>query len=262
MRLTVLGSGTLLPDDLRRSPAHWLEFGDVKLLLDCGSGALHALSRDRLWWKGLTHIALTHFHTDHTGDLAALLFALKHGVRPRRTEPLTLLGPSGLRLRLHALAKAHGDFVLDPGFPLEVVELESGAACVAPDRSFTLRAHATPHNDASLAYRVDAAAGSVGYTGDTGPSVPLGTFFSGVDLLVSECSQPDPPDLPTHLSPLSVAALASAAQPSLLVLTHLFPQLKAHKLPELVREAGYGGDVVVAVDGMAVEIAGGEAKVV
>src|SRR4051794_33700216 len=136
MRLVVLGSGTLLPDELHRSPSHWVEHGDLRLLLDCGSGALHAMSRERLWWKGLTHIALTHFHTDHTGDLAAVLFALEHGVRPARAERLTILGPRGLRSRLEGLARAHGPFILEPKFPLDVVELESGAAYAAADGSF------------------------------------------------------------------------------------------------------------------------------
>ena len=81
MRLTILGSGNLLPDDLHRSPSHWVEEGDVRLLLDCGSGCLHGMARERLWWKAVSHIALTHFHADHVGDLSPILFALKHGVR-------------------------------------------------------------------------------------------------------------------------------------------------------------------------------------
>src|SRR5688500_17296088 len=104
MRVTILGSGTMLPDDLHHSPSHWVEFGDVRLLLDCGSGALHGMARGRLGWRGLSHLLVTHFHTDHVGDLAALLFALRHGVRPARQEPLVLLGPRGLAAHLAALA--------------------------------------------------------------------------------------------------------------------------------------------------------------
>ena len=88
MRLTILGSGTLLPDPLHQSPAHFLEFGDVRLLLDCSSGVLHGMARERLWWRGLSHLLVTHFHTDHVGDLAPILFALEHGVHPQREEPL------------------------------------------------------------------------------------------------------------------------------------------------------------------------------
>src|SRR6478672_6871574 len=100
MRLVVLGSGTLLPDDHHRSPSHWIEEGEVRLLLDCGSGSLHGMGRLRLWWRAISHIAITHFHTDHVSDLPAILFALRHGVRPPREEPLVLIGPHGLEAHL------------------------------------------------------------------------------------------------------------------------------------------------------------------
>lgn len=260
MRLTVLGSGTLLPDDRHRSPAHWVEVSESRLLLDCGSGALHAMGRERLWWKGISHIALTHFHTDHTGDLAAVLFALDKGIRPPRSEKLTLIGPSGLHERLEGLARAHGRFVLEPSFPLDVVELDPAGAYRASD--FTLRAHGALHSEGALCYRVDAADGAIGYTGDTGPTGTLGAFFEGVDVLVSECSQPDPPTHATHLSPVSVAALAASARPSLLLLTHLFPQLRPHTLPDRVREAGWEGKAIVARDGTTVEVGKGSVLLV
>jgi len=267
MRLTVLGSGTLLPDPQHTSPAHWLELGEdtapVRMLLDCGAGALHGMGRERLGWRSLSHLVLTHFHTDHVGDLAALFWALRHGVRPERTEePLVLLGPRGLRAHLDALAGAHGRHMVDPGFPLEVAELRDGDLYADAADRFTLRVRRTPHTDASIAVRVDTADGSVGYTGDTGPSEPLGPFFHGVGALVAECSLADPPSLATHLSPTSLAALASAARPGLLVVTHLYPPLRPHQIPELVRAAGYEGEVLVANDGTTLEIGRGGARLV
>jgi ribonuclease BN (tRNA processing enzyme) len=262
MRLTILGSGTLLPDDHHRSPAHWVEEGELRLLLDCGSGALHGLGRERLWWKAVSHVALTHFHTDHVGDLAPLLFALRHGVRPQREEPLYLLGPHGLAAHLGALAAAHGAYIRDPGFPLVVVELAHGERWADPAGRCTLRAHATPHTDSSIAYRVETGGGTLGYTGDTGPSARLGPFFRGVQALIAECSLADPPEADTHLSPRRLTELARAARPGLLVVTHLYPPLRPHKLPALLREAGYEGEVVVARDGTAVEIGEGGARLV
>lgn len=261
MRVTILGSGTLLPDDRHRSPAHFVAAGELGLLLDCGSGTVHGLARERLSWKGISHVALTHFHTDHVGDLAPLLFAFRHGIRPERREPLSLLGPRGLADHLEALARAHGSYVTQPGFPLDVVELGHGAAWSDPGRGLTLRAHATPHTKASLAYRVETDEGTVGYTGDTGPSEPLGGFFRGVPLLIAECSLADPPAIDSHLSPVSVAALARAAEPGLLVLTHLYPPLRPARLPDLIRDAGYGGPLAVARDGTAIEITAGTARV-
>lgn len=249
MRLTVLGSGTLLPDDDRRSAAHFVEHGASRVLLDCGAGTVHGFDRHGVDWRGLTHLAVSHFHTDHVGDVAALLWALKHGMRPPRTEPLTVLGPPGIGRFMEALARAHGDFVLDPGFPVSVVELEREDAW--EDRAAGLRLACAParHTDASVCWRVEAGGTAVGYTGDTGEDRGVARFLRGCDVLVSECSLPDPPEVDTHLTPRGVAALAGVAEPGLLLLTHLYPFLDPATLPDLVREAGYEGDTVTAWDG-------------
>ena len=260
MRLTVLGAGTLLPDPHHSSPAHWIEQGEVRLLLDYGSGTLHGLARERLWWRGVSHIVLTHFHTDHVGDLAPLLFALRYGVRPAREDPLVILGPRGLGDHLEALGRAHGAYVVDPGFPVERVELEPGRRWADPAGRFTLATHATPHTTASLAYRVETADGVVGYTGDTGPSEELGRFFTGVQALIAECGLADPPEMDTHLSPRRLAVLANASEPGMLVVTHLYPPLRPHQIPDLLREAGYTGAVVVARDWTAIELDRGAAR--
>ena len=151
MRVTIIGSGTLLPDPHHSSASHWVEFGDVRILLDCGSGALHGMARERLSWRGLSHLVITHFHTDHTADLSPILFALRHGTRPPRTdETLTLLGPRGLDAHVDALARAHGSYVRDPGFPVKVVELAGGEQWADPAGRFTLHVHSTPHTDVSI----------------------------------------------------------------------------------------------------------------
>ncbi len=251
MKVTVLGSGTLLPDSRRHSASHYVETGTGRILLDCGPGTHHGMSERGVPWTRLTHLFLTHFHTDHTGDLAALLFALTHGPRPPRTEALVLAAPGSWKGRLRALAEAHGPFVLEPGFPLEVLEIPedppAGWCYSGPD--FRVTARATGHTEAALAYRIEGTGGSVGYTGDTGPDPELGRFLAGVDVLISECSQPDPPEFPRHLSPSGVAVLGRTARPGLLVLTHVYPSLDRDRLPDLVRAAGYEGPLTVARDG-------------
>ena len=259
MIVTILGSGTLLPNDKRRSPAHLVETADAALLMDCGSGALHGFDRHRVSWRGLTHVAISHFHTDHVGDVAPLLFALKHGVRPPREQPLFLLGPVGLGSFVEALRSAFGDWMSRLGFPLEVVELSGSARWEDPDGRLTVSAHPTPHTDASVAFRVEHGGDEIGYTGDTGPSNALGDFFRGVRLLIAECSLEDPPSMDAHLSPGTLAGLAGRAEPDLLLVTHLYPPLRPHRIPALLRAAGYAGEVIVARDGTSVVVQGGRA---
>jgi ribonuclease BN (tRNA processing enzyme) len=245
MELTVVGSGTVVPHGEQVCACLYLETRHVRLLLDCGPGATHHMARFGVPWQRLTHVAVTHFHNDHFGDLPILLFALKHGVREPRREPLVILGPAGIEDRMERLAAAFGDHLRDPGFPLEVHAL-------GPDDAvggLALHTHPTPHTDESLAFRIEQEGRSLGYTGDTGPSAALGAFFHGVDLLVAECSVPDEQAMPTHLTPASVAGLARAAQPGELLLTHIHPQLDRAVLPSLVRQAGWDGRLRVAQDG-------------
>jgi ribonuclease BN (tRNA processing enzyme) len=252
--LTVLGSGTLLPDDRHRSAGHLVEEGGARILLDCGSGTLHGLDREGLEWRGITHVVITHFHTDHTGDLAPLLWAWKHGVGEGSAPTRILLGPPGLHRVLEGLVQAHGDFVLEPGGPLEVVELERRDRWKDPAGGFILETHPTPHTPESVAVRLQGRGGTVGYTGDTGPSRELAAFFRGVDILVAECALPDELATDNHLTPSSVGDLAAEADPGALVLTHFYPQVDTRGLPDLLRARGYMGTVHIGRDGLRLRV--------
>lgn len=253
--LTVLGSGTLLPDHERHSAAFLIEEADTRILLDCGTGVIDGFSRFGLPWADVSHVALTHFHTDHIGGLAPLVFALNHGVSPPRTAPLTILGPHGTGRVIEALALAHGSFVSAPSFELSVVELTPGERWT--DGRMALDVCRTHHTESSVAYRWTGRGGTVGYTGDTGESVALMEFLVGSDLLIVECSHGDPSTAERHLTPSGVASLAGAVAPDLVMTTHVYPPLDPERVPELVQEAGYHGRVIAARDGMRVALAEG-----
>ena len=257
VRVTVLGSGTLVPDDGHRSSAHLVEgLGpdgtDVRwaLLLDCGFGTVHGMTRFGVDPGRLTHLALSHYHTDHIGDLAPLLFTFAHGwPRPRET-PFTLLGPPGLQERLAGLARAHGSFVDAPPYPLAVVEHARSSIWEDPEGRFRLSSFPVAHTPEAVAWRVEIRGGPVvGYTGDTGPTPGLGKFLEGAELLIAECAFRDPPPWEGHLSPTGVAALAAEVRPRHLLLTHLYPDVDRAGLPGEVARAGWSGAVEVAEDG-------------
>ncbi len=254
MRVTILGSGTVVADAAHVCASCYVEAGrDVRLLLDCGPGATHRMAGVGIGWAALTHVAVTHFHTDHIGDLPYLFFALTYGLAQPRTEPLALVGPAGTMERLRALGDALGSFMLHPGVRLNVHELGGGHdAELAP--GVRLCAYKTRHTDESVAYRVEAEGRAFGYTGDTGPDRDLARWLGGVDTLVTECSLPDDPAVDRHLTPRTVAELARMAAPRRLVLTHVYPQLDRRALPALVAAAGWTGDLVVAEDGSRFEV--------
>lgn len=247
MRLVTVGTGTVVPDPGRASACLWVERDTERIVMDCGTGALQGLARAGLPWGDVSHLLVSHFHTDHINDIPALVFALRHGLATPRTAPLHIAGPVGIRPLTERWAKALGDWLLDPGFPVSVSGL-------APEEVFplgdaTLRVHPTPHTDESVALRVDAPEGSLGYTGDTGPSDALADFLAGVDILVTECSLPDELPVDNHLTPSRCAKLATRARPGTVVVTHVYPQLRERDVADLIRRAGYEGRVVLAQDG-------------
>ncbi len=256
VRVRILGAGTLVPDDAHRSACHLVQGAPGsdapawQLLLDCGFGAVHGFSRFGIDPRALTHLVLSHFHLDHVGDVAPLLFTYTHAPPGPRTTPFTVVGPPGLEAHLQRLAGLYGDFITAPSFPLEVVELPLEGRWEDPMGRFAVRCAPTLHTDEAVAWRVEAAAGAVvGYTGDTGPRKELGAFLSGSDLLIAECAFNDPPPWDGHLSPAGVARLARDARPGVLVLTHRYPDVDGADLPRQLRDAGWDGPVAVASDG-------------
>lgn len=247
MRLTVIGSGTVAPTPQRVAPAYWVEADAVRLLLDCGAGTLHRSASLGIPWHTVTHIALSHFHPDHWAELPTFIFAMRWGIEPSRRAPLVLLGPVGLRQRLDQLAGGFGDWLIEPEFPLEIVEMGADATHRLAD-DVVLETCKTPHTDESLAYAVRHGAARLVYTGDTGESAELARFASECDLLLAECSLPDARAVPLHLTPTRAGELATAAGARRLVLTHFYPVF-GEVDPAATAAERFDGEVVAAQDG-------------
>jgi ribonuclease BN (tRNA processing enzyme) len=247
MRLTVLGSGTVAPTADRTAAAHWLEAGDVRLLLDCGAGTLVRAAQFGIPWHAATHVAISHFHPDHWGELPHYLFALRWGIEPPRADPLVLLGPRGLHARLTLAAGAFEDWLIRPEYGLEVKEVTPGTAYTLGS-GVVLECAKTPHTPESLAYAVRADGARLVYTGDTGFDATLAAWAAECDLLLAECSLPDARAIDLHLTPTTAGRLATRARARRLVLTHFYP-LFGSEDPVAVARAAFDGPVTAARDG-------------
>lgn len=251
MRLTTLGTGAAAPDPHRVNAGHLVEAGDVRLLLDCGSGVVHRMAGLGANWSGITHVALTHFDADHVSDVATLFVAWRYGQLPPRSEPVTVIGPPGTRALMTRLGIALWPKLLAPGYPVYVVELAPGARLVFGD--VTLASHKVPHTDESVAYSVTQGPRRLVYTGDTAADVALGEWAAGCDVLLAECSLPAAMAVPSHLTPEQVGDLAAAAMPTLLVLTHFYPPVERVDVAAIVGER-FAGDVALAHDGWSIDL--------
>ncbi len=224
LRATILGSGTCVPSLERSSASVLVACGRERILIDIGSGTIHRLVAAGQPLAEISHLLLTHFHPDHTGDLAAFLFANKYpgGCQGRRR--LTLIGGPGLGRFFQALKAAWGDWIDLGEERFELVELD-GPAGIRAGESCHLRSAPVAHNPESLAYRLTALDGGacMVYSGDTDECEALEELARGAHLFICESALPEAFRVQGHLSPLRAGGIAARAGVDHLVLTHLYP---------------------------------------
>ena len=252
MRFTTLGTGTISLSPHRACAGYLLETPELRLLIDCGSGIARRFAELGIEWQTITHVALSHFHIDHHGDLPTLIFAWKYGALPPRSLPVEIIGPVGTAALLERLAAAYGAWLTAPGFALTIREITPDDAVELPG-AVRLTCHAVPHAPESVAYSMEHGGHRIVYTGDTGPSDALGTWAHGCDLLVCECSLPTEIAIHEHLTPEQCAELAAAAAPQHLALTHFYPPVEQLDVRSIVG-AKYAGPVTLAHDGWFIDI--------
>jgi ribonuclease BN (tRNA processing enzyme) len=251
MKLVVLGSGSSVPDGRRNMSGYWVEANDRRILLDCGPGVVPALPRYVDSWTDVSHVLVSHMHIDHVIELPALLFALAHAPIERE-DPLLVIGPKGTSRMLEAMQDALQYGFLDPGFAVHVTDLAPGQAHQL-DKGIELKVASAEHTHESLAMRLQIDGLCVGYTGDSGFSGALVDFFSGCDVLISDCSMAEGQHRAGHMSVDQVCTLARQAGVARLVATHLFPETD----PDLVRRylaQNFAGPSHVAHDGLTIEL--------
>lgn len=252
MRLVTLGTGTVGLHERRVCSGQLVLAGAVQLLLDCGSGVCHRLVQLALPWPTLTHVAFTHFHTDHISDFATLVQAWRYGQLPPRSEPLTIIGPPGTTDLLSRMADLHGNWMREPGFPVTVVELASGASQDLGD-GVVIGAVKVPHTAESVAYSITRGGRRIVYTGDMGYDPMVAEWARGADVLLCECSLPEELAIDSHLTPARAGAMAAAALPKHLVLTHFYPPVEQIDIRAAIA-LHYAGPVTLADDGSTFQI--------
>jgi ribonuclease Z len=200
MKLRLLGTGTPIPMLERRGPASLLSAGDARILVDAGSGVVHRLleagqptRRAQAAPPALTHIFLTHLHSDHIMGLPDLLWT--GWIMDWWDEPPRVFGPPGTAELMRRLVHTF-DYDIQVRNKLDrmnrqwrtpgVVEFTAGL--VAEGADFRATPFPVDHSPADQAFgiRFDAQAGSVAFSGDTRPLESLAQAAHDVDLLVHE----------------------------------------------------------------------------
>lgn len=86
--------------------------GEQVLVFDTGSGSTLNLELAGVDVSAIDGLFLTHYHSDHIGDLGELM--LKRWASNTVTEPLAIYGPVGLEQVVLGFEKA---YQLDKGYP-------------------------------------------------------------------------------------------------------------------------------------------------
>jgi len=244
MRVRFAGSGDAFGSGGRwQTCIHVSGEGQV-VLVDCGATSLTALKAQGLDPGAVDAVAVTHLHGDHFGGLP---FLILDGQFSRRTRPLRVAGPPGIRTRL-----AEAMEVLFPGsgqvrrrFAVEVTELRpdgrptSLGAAVVRGWEVVHACGAPP-----LALRVELGGRSLGYSGDTQWTTALAEAAGGADLFAAEAYTFDRP-VRYHLDYQTLRAHLGELDARRIVLTHMSADM-------LARQAD--AELPAAYDGMTVEL--------
>lgn len=253
MQLTFLGTGSAMPTGTRFQAGLLLE-AERPLLVDCGSGVLHALARTDIGYESVDTLLLTHHHLDHVSDLMALMKA--RWLAGETT--LTIAGPPGTEDLVHGLLDVH-EYMQDR-IDLDIRELTAGETSELA--GLAIESFETTHSMQCFAYRFEAPDGDVFvFSGDSEAREDLCAFADGADALAHDCSFPDDVDVSNHPTPSSLgsALAASGADIGEVYLTHLYPHTEGRH-EEMVESVGeqYEGQVAFAHDGLTVDLAAEE----
>ncbi|MBL8753502.1 MAG: MBL fold metallo-hydrolase [Planctomycetes bacterium] len=242
LQLTVLGSGTAVPVPDRFPAGYLVAAGHRNLLVDCGPGILRRLAQAGVTLHRLDAVLLTHYHTDHCADLAALLFALRSPHFAGRA-PMHVYGAPGLQRLVGTLTEAW-PWLQPRGFELVLHEVTGGAFTAA---GIAVTAVPIRHTAQSLGYRLTHDGASLAFSGDADECDELVDLARGTDVFVCEAATPDGQKIDGHLTPSLTARYAARAGTKRLVLTHFYPECEGHDLAAQA-STQFAGEIVLAND--------------
>lgn len=263
LRVAVCGTSAPLPSKARAKACVAVIAGGKIYVVDTGPESVESLMLWGLPLDRVDGVLLTHFHSDHIGDLGELNLQTWAAGRPR---PLDVYGGPGVEAVVAGFNEAYR---LDRGYrtahhgaelmpretstlvahpvPLQgPPERKDRTATVLDDGVLKITAIELSHGPITpaYAYRFDYKGRSVVITGDTSAHQPLATAAKGADVMVAEAlARPMIRTLETtardvgrdrvakimhdiqdyHASPAEMADLANKANVKLLVLYHLLP---------------------------------------
>ncbi|WP_226659495.1 MBL fold metallo-hydrolase [Pseudalkalibacillus hwajinpoensis] len=240
MKMTVLGPWGGYPKAGEASAGYLFQSEGYNLLIDCGSGVLSQLQY-HLSVEELDSVIISHYHPDHISDVGVLY----HGrlIQSKIKAELPVLPIYG-----HSHDEA-GFASLDHKPYTEAIAYEEQDQLELGPFSVTFQK--TKHPVTCYAMRITDGKHVAVFTADSSYIKEFESFSKGADLLISECNLYADMDGSKmgHMNSTDAARIASVADVSTLMLTHL-PHFG--ELSELEKDAKqhFDGKVVLASTGL------------
>jgi ribonuclease BN (tRNA processing enzyme) len=226
MRLTVLGSGTMMPTASRYPSSYLIQYRDERVLLDCGHLTLARLLEMNIDLHSITAIGITHFHTDHFSGLLPLIHARwVDDVTERHThKKLTILGPETLKQRFDKMREVMWP-ESNERYPITFAEGPHDHFCgqYGPIKLLVTK-FPVRHVEwfPSIGFEITGDSKRFVYTGDLGPEQDSSfyeTLKNGTDLLLIEAGASS--HAVTHLTVTDAISIALQCNVGKILLTHI-----------------------------------------
>jgi ribonuclease Z len=287
LHVVLCGTGSPLPDPTSAASCTAVVAGERVWVVDVGPGSQEVAQLLGVPRAALGGVLLTHFHSDHIGELGE--WATQSWIAGRK-QAFHVFGPTGVKRVATGFQQAyglddeyriahHGAEHLPPSateWTIHEFPVGQGEAVVIHrEGGLTIEAFAVDHAPVSPAvgYRFEYGGRSVVISGDTDVSSSLQANARGADLLVHEALLKDLAGqlsegfgragearlqrlsadiIDYHTSPAEALEAAQIAGVDMLVMTHLVPPIPGRLRSWFFARGLEGGDVdvVLGEDGM------------
>jgi ribonuclease Z len=288
LHVVLCGTGSPIADAQRAGPCTAILAGGHFFLIDVGPGAMRNVTLERLPRARLSGLLLTHFHSDHIGEVGEA--AVQTWIAGRKA-PLDVYGPPGVEAVVLGFTTAyaldaryrvahHGADAMPPdgarllAKPLELPAPDAPAVVLDAD-GLRIVAFAVDHDPVKPAYgyRIEYEGRTVVVSGDTRKSANVGRQAEGVDLLLHEAISARMltrvsayaqshgmarwAKLTSDVVTYHTTPIEAAAHVRVLAFTHVVPPL-ANFVARRIFLSGvsevFDGEVVIGTDGMHFEL--------
>lgn len=254
--LTILGSGSGIPQAERATSGYALNVDGRLTLIDCGGGVTRSFLKSGLNPLGVDRIFISHTHSDHCCELTLFLQLIYN--LPSRTEPLEVYVPDEFRDTFMRCMR--GVYLFPEKFRFDLAVNSYGHG-FRYEGDYVLEAHANSHlrtdttsrlvDELQLPNRmqchsllIEVGGSTLLYSSDIGSFDDVSDLVAAAQVVLIES---------THIDAMAIMELAEDDPEKRIYLTHIGPPPAAVQLQDAIDKKRLD-NVALAEDGMIIPL--------